>query len=487
VNKILPEILFSSSNTVQSRRISNLIKAGRLRKIASRVYTSNFSDEDEKIVQRNLYLILGHLFPGTIISHRSALEGRPTDTGEIFLTHTYTRQITLPGIQVHLLKGHESLESDLAFVNGLFISSRPRAFLENLQISRMRLGISKVLPRIEIERRLYSICQAQGEDALNDIRDAARSLSKVLKMEDQFRTLDSIISALLRTRPGKGLASPEARARSMGSPYDAARLDLFNRLFSALKENYFPLRREVRRSSDQKELLAFFESYFSNYIEGTEFEIDEAYEIVFRNKIPRDRPEDAHDIMGTFRVAVGLESFSEPPATFDLFVKQLQSIHHRIMEAHPDKLPGEFKRTVNRAGKTVFVDPELVRGTLLKGFDMLNGVEPGLPRAIFMMFIVAEIHPFTDGNGRLARLMMNNELVRQGLSRIILPTVFRDDYLLALRALSRSRNPVPLLKAMDYLQKFTTLLPMSSYSETMHALTISNAFSEPDEARLKMP
>jgi hypothetical protein len=32
--------------------------------------------------------------------------------------------------------------------------------------------------------------------------------------------------------------------------------------------------------------LAFFEAYFSNFVEGTEFVVDEAAEIVFGNQIP---------------------------------------------------------------------------------------------------------------------------------------------------------------------------------------------------------
>ena len=79
---------------------------------------------------------------------------------------------------------------------------------------------------------------------------------------------------------------------------------------------------------------------------------------------------------------------------------------------------------------------------------------------------------------------MNAELVHRGLSRIVMPTVFRDDYLLALRALSRSSKPVPLVRVMDYLQDFSARLPMSSYDAAINALTNCNAFKDPDEARL---
>jgi hypothetical protein len=46
--------------------------------------------------------------------------------------------------------------------------------------------------------------------------------------------------------------------------------------------------------------LSFIESYFSNRIEGTEFELHEAEEIVFERVVPEQRFDDAHDILGTF-------------------------------------------------------------------------------------------------------------------------------------------------------------------------------------------
>ena len=39
------------------------------------------------------------------------------------------------------------------------------------------------------------------------------------------------------------------------------------------------------------------------------------------------------------------------------------------MEARPGTNPGTFKEKLNRAGQAFFVAPELVRGTLGKGFE----------------------------------------------------------------------------------------------------------------------
>jgi len=38
------------------------------------------------------------------------------------------------------------------------------------------------------------------------------------------------------------------------------------------------------------------------------------------------------------------------------------------------------------------------------------------------MFLITEVHPFLDGNGRVARLFMNCELVSANQPRIIIPT-----------------------------------------------------------------
>ena len=84
---LLPEILIASSDKKESARLTSLKKDGLVRKIASRVYTSNLTDTDENIVRRNLYRIVGHLYPGGLISHRSAFELRPSEGGHFFLTY----------------------------------------------------------------------------------------------------------------------------------------------------------------------------------------------------------------------------------------------------------------------------------------------------------------------------------------------------------------------------------------------------------------
>jgi Fic family protein len=49
-------------------------------------------------------------------------------------------------------------------------------------------------------------------------------------------------------------------------------------------------------------------------------------------------------------------------------------------------------------------------GTLKKGFDWYSMLQDPFARAIYMMFLVSEVHPFLDGNGRVARVMQNFQI-----------------------------------------------------------------------------
>jgi Fic family protein len=65
------------------------------------------------------------------------------------------------------------------------------------------------------------------------------------------------------------------------------------------------------------------------------------------------------------------------------------------------------------AGSTVFVLPEFVPGTLREAFERVLALVDRLARALMMMFVVGEVHPFIDGNGRTARLAMTWSAPRQ--------------------------------------------------------------------------
>lgn len=147
-----------------------------------------------------------------------------------------------------------------------------------------------------------------------------------------------------------------------------------------------------------------------------------------------------------------------PDSTEEL-IQILTQRHALIMHARPEKHPGELKEKANKAGDTLFVLPENVKGTLTQAFPLYQQLPPGVFRAIFMQFIIAECHPFDDGNGRLARIMMNAELTSVEQHKIIVPTVHRDSYLNGLRQATRSGRFRTITKVFADLQVYTSTIP----------------------------
>lgn len=481
----LPEIVIGTA--ALTKRISREARAGRVRKIGPRLYTSNLRDDPADIIRRNVWVVVGQLFPGTVVSHRTALEGRPGAGGDVFLTGTYARTMRLPGITVHQARGAAALEGDTPFLGTLILASRARALLEAMRAGRRR-GSRRGISDVEAQERLERLLQTGGEDALNALRDQARRLAQVLDAEGAFRRLDELVGTLLGTRRG-AVSAPALLARLAGHPYDPARLPLFEALFAELRERAPLGRSDTNTSDDSWRHHAFLDAYFSNYIEGTEFEIGEALAIVFDGQIPAVRPKDAHDVLGTFRLLSNRDLMRRSVADGDAqaFVRRLQDLHGRMLAERPEVRPGALKIEPNRAGDTHFVAPDLVIGTLHQGFGVMRALDDPFSRAAFVMFLVAEVHPFTDGNGRLARVVMNAELAASGQARIIIPTVYRDDYLEALRALSRRERPAPLVAMLDRAQRFGFELDCSVLPRVLEVLTACDAFKEPREGRLRLP
>jgi hypothetical protein len=395
------------------------------------------------------------------------------------MTGSNRRDVSYPGLRLRFVQGPKPLEDDPSFLT-LRHSSLSRALLENLSSTR---GLkSKVVGREALERRLEQVLHVDGEAALARVRDRAREISVELEWGKEFRTLDGIIGTLLGTRTHE-LASPAARARATREPFDPACLERLQLLAAELRGRSMPDEAPRMRGSEHWRNKAFIEAYFSNYIEGTTFEIEEAESIIFDRKIAASRPKDSHDILRTFEIISDPNEMRRVPTTSDELIDLAKERHARMFHERPEVAPGTFKTKPNRAGDTHFVHPEYVVGTLRLGHGLYRDLPVGIRRATFMMFLVADVLPFDDGNGRIARVMMNAELVAADRSTIIIPTGFREDYLLALRALTRRNRPTPVVDVMLRAQRFSNL-DFSEYPKVLAEMNRRNWFAESDTAKV---
>jgi hypothetical protein len=378
------------------------------------------------------------------------------------------------------------MEDDRFFMGGLRVSQQERAFLENLQQSGRHGPESKTLSNAEMEEKLEEIIRIHGEDEINRLKDRAREISLALKMDREFTRLESLISALLATGDSGILVSRLGAARALGAPYDPHRVLLFQDLFRELEAVHLPMHDEVNPSREAYRNFAFFESYFSNYIEGTVFELEDARQIIETGLPLPARNEDSHDILGTFRIVSDPGEMSRIPGNDDELLNLLKVRHQILLSAREAANPGMFKTRNNRAGNTVFVDKDLVKGTLQRGFGIYQAINHPFKRAAFMLFLVNEVHPFIDGNGRMARIMMNAELVAAGQSRILIPTVYRDDYLGALRRLTRHAHGGPFIRMLEKAWEFSLTVTGGDLDQMKERLDAAGAFLEPTEGQLRI-
>ncbi len=480
------EIVFAGD--MPSQTTSDMLRRGELRQLARGAYTNNTTSGLEAVVGRHWHTIVGHEFPDAVITDRSALTGGKVD-GFLYLSRDgRPREMSLPGLEIIARRGAGPLDGDIQLPGGLWQASRARALAENMRPSRSRRGRPRrTLDDHEIDAWIERLCRLEGEGRLTEFRHQSERLGPKLGVDpDHVAALGRKIGAAIGSQQiptsDRALA-----ARQAGLPFDPDRIERFDALVVALRSAAPQSRRGLDPDSAPFVLQAFWEAYFSNFIEGTTFTIDEARSIVFDGTLVTDRAADSHDILGTYAIVADPREMGRTAESPDEFIDVLRSRHASLMRGRP-AIAGEFKTLPNQAGMTLFVDPALVDGTLREGWRRLAELDTAWERAVYTMFLVADVHPFVDGNGRIARVMMNAELVAGRQSKIIVPTGFRSNYLVGLRRFSRDDDPSVYVKALRFLHDYTAQIRWTTNDTAEADLRATNAFEEADDAPpLRLP
>ncbi len=480
-----PDLIFAGDRSRSS--LSQAARAGSIRRLARGIYTGSRVEPLASVTRRHWREILAHEFPGAILADRSARSTSPDGAGRLYVVHTRQRPLVLPGLIIIPRPGATGIDGDTELGDGTVLSSPARSILDNLAGRGERY-----LATDEIERWVADLLDTGGVERLNATRDHARRIAPGLGRERAFAKLDHLIAAALSSGPADALSSGALQAIAAGDPYDHRRIELFQGLADALLDIPPVVLADMPRDAGRRALLPFYDAYFSNFIEGTEFTLDEAARIAFEGLIPAARRADAHDVAGTYQITSDPTEMARVPRSSDELIDILRDRHRVVMAGRPEARPGQFKVAPNRAGSTYFVAPGLVESTLRAGFEVGAGLVSPFARAVYMMFLVSEVHPFADGNGRVARLMMNSELVARGEVRIIIPTIYRNNYLAALRGVTHNGTFASLYATLDFARRYTARIDFSDRTTAEAELERTNALMAPNEAdeagiRLVMP
>jgi hypothetical protein len=442
---------------------------GDLRLIARGIYSDDAGNSPEEIVAREWRTIVGKVMPGAVVSYANAFTCLPAG-GEVNVSHRRRDPLVLPGLTVRSDMVGRRDADDISLGNGLFMASQVRGLIDNSadHPGRPNRRIAK-LTREQLHDHIVKLTQTTAPPLIN-------ALVQDVKQRAPRAVGDGIAAFFAAARAEINTVDTPSRllrAAQTGEGYDQDRVALFHEFAISLNSKGLVDRPDTIPSFTSE--IPFFEAYFSNFIEGTEFTLDETESIIYE-QADLGRPEDAHDILGTFEVTSS-PTMRVMPRDADEFLEALRSRHATMMRAHPNRLPGFWKDRSNRAGLTEFVSPALVPGTLRAGWEEGEALDDPFRRAVYLMFLVSEVHPFIDGNGRSSRVMMNNALTARGQHRAIIPTILRLSYLNSLTRATNGGGADGLFRVLDHAQHWVATGDWSTrqtgreYAEATNALT----------------
>ena len=175
-------------------------------------------------------------------------------------------------------------------------------------------------------------------------------------------------------------------------------------------------------------------TYNSNHIEGSRLTHDQTRYIFETNTIGiQDEVVNVDDIVETanhFRCIDQIIELANYPLS-EAFIKQL---HYILKSGTSDSRKtwfavGEYKRFENEVGGSATAKPADVSGemrNLLRRYNLSK--QKTLREIIQFHYEFEKIHPFQDGNGRVGRLIMFKECLRNGITPFIIEDDIKEFY-----------------------------------------------------------
>ena len=161
----------------------------------------------------------------------------------------------------------------------------------------------------------------------------------------------------------------------------------------------------------------------SNSIEGINVTLDEAIAAVDRQPPEKTGDEDWQAIWG-YREAMDYVIQLSKDRNHQHNAGTVLGLHYMMMKYDLDKHPGRWRpgtvHITNTATKEIVYtgpDAELVPGLMEELFGFLNQKDdvPIIVKAAMAHLNLTMIHPFKDGNGRMARALQTMVLAREGI------------------------------------------------------------------------
>lgn len=222
--------------------------------------------------------------------------------------------------------------------------------------------------------------------------------------------------------------------------------DLLKRIddYAAVIRAYRPL-----SEAEVKELDAYYKigmTYSSNALEGNSLTLSETKVLLEDGITVGGKPiRDCYEATGHARAydyMLTLARSNSLSITEDVICR----LHYLFYNGIDPDAAGEYRKGQVFITGTEYVPPAAgdVPACMTALTAELSGKQGKLhpvELAAYAHRRLVDIHPFQDGNGRTARLLMNLILINQGYCTVSIPPVLRYDYIVALQQAQRKKHP----------------------------------------------
>jgi Fic family protein len=221
--------------------------------------------------------------------------------------------------------------------------------------------------------------------------------------------------------------------------------------------------------------------YNSNAIENSTLTLEDTEDILIRNQIRTDH--EIREIYEAKNLASAIEYLTDNPEP-KISIRLILKLHHILLANIRDEIAGRFRfgKEWVRVGTHIGANPEFVSGLMYELVEQYNSDNERyfLDKIAYFHAEFENIHPFGDGNGRIGRLITNEQLDLLGLPPIIIPNKSKfDEYYPALDQYTKTGKTDALTELFAKLliealyrriAKLTAkkIIPVADWAKTHH-------------------
>ncbi|MES1158288.1 MAG: Fic family protein [Terricaulis silvestris] len=212
-------------------------------------------------------------------------------------------------------------------------------------------------------------------------------------------------------------------------------------------------------------------TYTSNAIEGNELTARETAEVIEHGvTIAGKRLRDHLEAVDHYEALQWVRELTDQTMPLDEAI--IVELHRRIVARSQPEIAGVYSTLPRRilGSNVVFPNPAKIPDLMAAFGAWLGTVEAGPESAFEAHLRLVSIHPFSDGNGRTARLLMNLILLRAGYPPVAVRPEDRLVYLDAIEAAQLSGDALGysgfmLQRLSDTLTDYIGVLALAAPSE----------------------